>query len=50
MLLQKEMRKAWLASSGTKMEKMYDVEFSELVSAPNRKKNSVSKMTNLGVK
>ena len=34
MLLWKEMRKTWLASSGTKKEKMY-VEFSELVSAPN---------------
>lgn len=30
----KEMTKPWLASSGTKMEKVH-IEFSELVSAPN---------------
>lgn len=43
-LLWKEMRKVWLPSSGTKMEKMY-VEFSESVSAPNTEKEKFFKQT-----
>lgn len=42
MLPGKEMTKPWLASSGTKMEKVH-VEFSGLVSAPNTEEEKLLK-------